>query len=257
MSTRPLISIVIPYHKKKRYFSSTIKSISAQTFKNFEIVLIYDDTNYDELNFVKKTLFEIPKKKIIMNKKILGPGESRNKAISKSRGKFIAFCDADDVWNRNKLKTQIDFMKKKRIEFCHSSYYIIDSQNKKIGNFDITKKISHKDLLKSCDIGLSSVVVSKKLINKKKNFCKLRTKEDYFLWLQIIKKIKLIHGLNKYLVSWRYNKGSLSDSLKQKLVDAFRLYHFYEKYNILISFFYVIRLSYYAFKKKLKIYNIL
>ena len=73
----------------------------------------------------------------------------------------------------------------------------------------------------------------------------------------MIKEKQLIYGLNKYLVSWRYNKGSLSDSLKQKLLDAFRLYHFYEKYNILISFFYVIRLSYYAFKKKLKIYNTL
>ena len=257
MSTHPLVSIIIPYHKKKRYFSSTIKSISAQTLKNFEIILIYDDTNYDEIDFVKKVLSKVPKKKIIINKKILGPGASRNKAILKSKGKFIAFCDADDVWNRNKLKMQIDFMKKKRVKFCHSSYHIVNSKNKIIGNFDITKKISHKDLLKSCDIGLSSVVVSKKLINKKNKFCKLRTKEDYFLWLQIIKEIKLIYGLNKYLVSWRYNKGSLSDSLKQKLLDAFRLYHFYEKYNILISFFYVIRLSYYAFKKKLKIYNTL
>jgi len=78
VSTLPLVSIIIPYHKKKRYFASTVKSISSQTLKNFEIILVYDDTNYNEINFVKKILFKIPRKKIIINKKILGPGASRN-----------------------------------------------------------------------------------------------------------------------------------------------------------------------------------
>jgi len=251
----PLVSIIIPYHKKKRFFKSTIQSIISQTFKNFEIILIYDDTNLEELSFIKKTMFKISKKKIIVNKSILGPGISRNKGILQSNGKYLAFCDADDVWHKNKLKIQINYMKKNKIDFCHSSYNIINFKNKKIGKFNIEQKILHKDLLKSCNIGLSTVVINKKLINNKIKFCKLKTKEDYFLWLQIIKKIKLLYGLKQYLVSWRYNKGSLSDSIWQKLIDAFRLYHCYEKYNVFISFFYVIRLSFYAFKKKLKIYN--
>lgn len=255
MSNYPLVSIIIPYHKKKRFFVSTIQSIYSQTFKNFEIILIYDDTNFEELDFVKKTMVKISKKKIIINKNILGPGISRNKGILKSNGKYIAFCDADDVWHKNKLKFQIDCMKKNKIDFCHSSYNIIDFKNKKIGKFDIKQKVLHNDLLKSCNIGLSTVMISKKLINNKIKFCKLKTKEDYFLWLQIIKKIKSLYGLKQYLVSWRYNKGSLSDSTWQKLIDAFRLYHHYEKYNVFISFFYVIRLSFNAFKKKLIIYN--
>ena len=159
------------------------------------------------------------------------------------------------MWHKNKLKFQIDCMKKNKIDFCHSSYNIIDFKNKKIGKFDIKQKVLHNDLLKSCNIGLSTVMISKKLINNKIKFCKLKTKEDYFLWLQIIKKIKSLYGLKQYLVSWRYNKGSLSDSTWQKLIDAFRLYHHYEKYNVFISFFYVIRLSFNAFKKKLIIYN--
>ena len=146
-------------------------------------------------------------------------------------------------------------MKRKKIDFCHSSYNIINSKNKKIGYFNIKTKVSHKDLLKSCDIGLSTVMINKKIVNKKKIFCRLKTKEDYFFWLQIIKRLKFIYGQNEYLASWRYNRGSLSDSLRQKLIDSFRLYYFYEKYNFFISFFYVIRLSYFALKKKLKIYN--
>ena len=253
----PLISIIIPYHRKKKYFSKTIKSIISQTFTNFEIILIYDDTNLEELNFVKKIMFEVPKKKIIINKYILGPGISRNIGISKSKGKYLAFCDADDIWVKNKLKLQINFMKKKKLNFSHSSYYVINFKDKKIGSFNIKEKIHYKDLIKSCDIGLSTVIISKKLINDRNKFCKLKTKEDYFLWLQIIKKIKLIYGLNKYLVSWRYNKGSLSDSFFQKIMDSFRLYYIYEKYNIFLSFSYVIRLTLYALLKKIKIYKLL
>ena len=257
MSTNPLISIIIPYHRKKKYFSKTIKSIISQTLSNFEIILIYDDTNLNELKFVKKTMYEVPNKKIIINKSILGPGISRNIGISKSKGRYLAFCDADDIWAKNKLQIQTNFMKKKKISFSHSSYNIINFNDKKIGSFSIKEKLSYQDLIKSCDIGLSTVMIIKNLINKKNKFCDLKTKEDYFLWLQIIKKIKLIYGLNKNLVSWRYNKGSLSDSFFQKVIDSFKLYYVYEKYNIFISLFYVIRLSLYALVKKIKIYKLL
>lgn len=255
MSKKPLISIVIPYHKKKKYFASTINSINCQTLKNYEIILVYDDSDLNELQFVRKKLDKIDKKKILINKRIIGPGLSRNKGIFASRGDYIAFCDADDIWNKNKLKLQTEFMNKNKLNFSHTSYHIIDSKNDKIGKFNIKSKIFYNDLLKSCDIGLSSVMLKKNLLIKKKKFCKLKTKEDYFLWLNIIKDIKSIYGLNKLLVSWRYTKGSLSDSFFQKISDAFELYYKYERHNMIISLLYVIRLSFYALIKKIKIYN--
>jgi len=252
---KPLISIIIPYHKKKKYFSHTIESIRKQSLKNFEVILIFDDTDLNELNFVKKKLSKIKEKKILLNKKQIGPGFSRNKGMLVSRGKYIAFCDADDIWNKNKLKYQLKFMQNNNLVFSHTSYNIIDHENKKIGMFEAINKITYKDLIKSCDIGLSTVMIKKDLISKKKSFCNLTTKEDYFLWLNIIKEIKVIYGIKKLLVSWRYTKGSLSDSLYQKLSDAFRLYYFYEKSNFILSLFFVIRLSFYALIKKLKIYK--
>ena len=255
MQKKPLVSIIIPYHKKKKYFDFTIKSIKSQTFKNFEIILVYDDINLDELNFVTKKLKKISKKKIIINKKILGPGLSRNEGIKNSKGKYLAFCDADDIWTKNKLDVQLNFMKKNNLKFLHSNYYIIDLNNKKIGKYNINTKISYNDLIQSCDIGLSTVIVDKNLITKKNKFCKLRTKEDYFLWLNIIQDINFIHGINKYLVSWRYTKGSLSDSLLQKLSDAYKLYNYYLKFNVIKSIFYVLRLSFRALIKKIRIYN--
>ena len=254
MKNNPLISIVIPYHRKKVFFKKTIKSILKQNFKKFEIIIIYDDSNSNELSFVKKIKDRNQKIRLIINKKNLGPGLSRNKAILMSKGKYIAFCDADDLWQKNKLSLQIKFMKKYNLNFSHTNYFIINKSEKKIGKFKAKPKINYKDLLKSCDIGLSTVMVKKSLL-RKNLFCKLRTKEDFYLWLQLIKSEKKIFSINKYLVSWRYLESSLSSSISQRLLDAFRLYNTYEKYNFLTSVYYVIRLSYYAFIKKLKIYK--
>ncbi len=254
MKNLPLVSVVIPYHKKKFYFNKTINSILGQTYKKFEIILIYDDNNLNELEFLKKIKKKFKKIKLIINKKNLGPGLSRNKGILLSRGTYIAFCDADDIWKKNKLSLQIEFMIKYNLNFSHTNYFVIDKKEKKIGKFKAKSKIEYQDLLKSCDIGLSTVIVKRNLL-KKNLFCKLQTKEDFYLWLQIIKNEKKIFSVNKYLSYWRYLENSLSSSIIQRLVDAFRLYYIYEKNNFFTSVYYVLRLSYYAFIKKINIYK--
>ena len=100
MKINPKVSIIIAYHRKKKYFKKTLNSILSQTYKKYEIILIYDDKNFDELQYVKELLKKFSNKKLIINKNILGPGLSRNKGISLARGKYIAFCDADDLWKK-------------------------------------------------------------------------------------------------------------------------------------------------------------
>ena len=248
-----LISIIIPYHRKKKFFHSTIKSIYNQTFKNYEVILIYDDNDYGEINFVKNQLKKIKNRKLIINKKILGPGLSRNIGIKHAKGKLIAFCDADDTWHKNKLSEQIKFMIKNNLQFSHTSYNVINFNGKKVGQFKIKEILNYSDLLKSCDIGLSTVVVEKKILNTSK-FCNLKTKEDYYLWLKLVKKLKIIKGNKKYLVNWRSLENSLSSSKIQRFMDAYKLYHFFENYNGLLSFCFVIRLTFYSLIKKLKMY---
>ena len=253
--TEPTISIIICYYKKIFFLQKTIKSILRQTYKNYEIIIIYDDDDKTELNLVKKILSEVPKYKIIINKKNMGAGLSRNKGIKCAKGKYIAFCDADDLWHKNKLKIQINYMLKKNINFCHTSYKIINHSGKIIGNFRVAAKLNYDSLLKSCDIATSSVLINRNLLKDKKNFSDFKTKEDYYLWLKVIKKEKELCGIDTPLVFWRSLKNSLSDSIFQKLVDAFKVYKIGENYNSIISIYFMIRLTLHAILKKIEIYR--
>ena len=141
---KKLISIIIPYYKKKNFISKTIKSILNQSYKNFEIIIIYDDTDMSELHYLKKIIKVNKRFKIIINKQNLGVSKSRNKGIKKSKGKYIAFIDGDDIWKKEKLKTQFQFMEKNNYMISHTDYEIINETDKLIGRMPIKKYLITK-----------------------------------------------------------------------------------------------------------------
>ena len=245
----PLISIIIPYYKKKKFFKNTIKSVLEQTHKNFEIILIYDDIDKTELPFVKLTLRKIKNVKIIINKKNLGAGYSRNIGIKKSKSRLISFLDSDDTWHKDKLKKQIKFMKINKVDFSYTDYSIIDKNEKKIKIIRAPKIMTYRNLLFSCDIGLSTVMINSRLLKKEK-FPNLKTKEDYLLWIKLSKKKIKMLGINETLASWRETNNSLSSSIRQKLKDAFLVYSRHLKFNFLKSLILVFLLSVNSLTKK-------
>ena len=248
-----LISVIIPYYKKKNYIYSTLKSALNQSHKKIEVIIIYDDQDLGDFDYLKQIIKADKRVKIIINKKNQGVSISRNKGIKASKGKFITFLDADDIWNKNKLKFQLNFMRKNKCLISHTDYKIINSKNKILGYMGVKKKLSYNDLIFSCDIGLSTVMISKKL-KSKALFPNMITKEDYILWLKLSKRFN-IYGIQKNLGSWRKSDPSLS-YFWQKIKDAFTLYSKYEKFNLFKSLFFVLLLSLNFIKKSLiqKIY---
>ena len=246
-----LVSIVMPFYKKKIFFEESFLSAINQSYKKIEIIIVFDDNDKKDLYYIKKIIAKYKiKVKLVINKKNKGVAYSRNQGIKFSRGEYLAFLDCDDYWNKNKLKKQISFMQKNRLNFSHTSYYIVDSYKNIIGKRLAKKYISRKSLLRSCDIGLSTVILKRKLLTKIK-FPNLKTKEDYVLWLKISKKEKII-GLNKILTSWRKTNDSLSNSIFQKIIDGYRVYLNYEKFTIIQSIFMVCRLSFFYLIKVTK-----
>ena len=244
-----LVSIIIPYFKKKKYIADTINSILNQTYKNFEIIIVYDDPEKKDLEYIKKLISTDNRVKLIVNEKNLGAGISRNIGIDISAGTFIAFIDADDMWERTKLEEQIKFMESQNINFCHTTYKIINEENQFLSSRKARNFFNINDLAKSCDIGLSTVLLKREILGSNK-FPNLKTKEDFVLWLKLISNSVKIYGLDKELTRWRKARNSLSSSSFQKIVDAYKVYNIYMKYNMIKSIYYLICLSINFLKKK-------
>ena len=239
-----LVSIIMPYYKKEHYLKSTIESILNQSHQNFEIILVDDQVDDKSFFFLRDILNLDSRIKLIKNDKNEGAGESRNKAIKNAKGEYIAFCDCDDLWKKEKLETQLNFMKNSNLDFSHTSYDIIDENNKVISFREAKNIISFKKLLNSCDIGLSTVMIRRKIFeNNKYQFPRLVTKEDYVLWMIMAKNDVVIKGINANLTSWRKIKNSLSSSTLQKLLDGYKVYRVFLRYGKLKSFYCLIRLS--------------
>ena len=113
----------------------------------------------------------------------------------------------------------------------------------------VKKKISFRDLLTDCEIGLSTVLLDKSSIFENL-FPPLKTKEDFTAWLKITRENIDAYNFPEYLVEWNYSKNSLSSNTLQKIYDGFKVYNIYMKFNYLKSFCYLFLLSFNSIKRK-------
>lgn len=247
------VSIIMPYFKKSSFFEEAYHSVLNQNYSNIEIIIVYDDHDLTELSFVKEIIYNKKNTILIINKKNYGVGFSRNIGINRSKGFYIAFLDCDDFWKKNKLRNQVDIMNEMKLDFSFTSYTVINESNNFLYNVTAKKFLTHADLLKSCDIGLSTVMIKRQIL-KKFQFSGMKTKEDYFLWLQISKNKILIYGIKKHLSLWRKCNNSLSSNIFQKIKDAFDIYYRHEKQGFIRALLSVIVLSFFAYKKKFRLF---
>ena len=238
-----LVSVIIPYFRKKKYITETISSVLRQTYEYLEVIIVYDDETKVDLDFINNLKNKDSRIKIITNPLNLGAGESRNIGITNAKGSYIAFVDADDIWDAKKIELQLSYMMSNNYSFTHTSYKIINSENKIVGHRKAKNFENYQSLLGSCDIGLSTVMIKKNIFTNDLKFPNLKTKEDFVLWLKILKKNYKIMSLDLPLTKWKKIKNSLSSSTIQKLMDGFRVYNHYMKINIIKSIYLLFCLS--------------
>ena len=257
MNKEPSVSIIIPYKDNLKYLFSALNSAFRQTYRNFKIIIIYDSENKIDLYKIKKFLRiknrkKLPPVSIKINKINLGAGYSRNVGIKKSRTKYVAFLDADDIWAKNKLKSQISYMEKNNYVFSHTSYYVINDKNKVISTRYARSIITFHELLRSCDIGLSTVILNTKFVKKNNYFFpKIKTKEDFVLWLKITRDVKSVSGMNRKLTYYRKTNNSLSSDKLTSLINGYKVYRNYMNFSIVKSIYFLIILSINFLKKNL------
>ncbi|SFV54977.1 Putative N-acetylgalactosaminyl-diphosphoundecaprenol glucuronosyltransferase [hydrothermal vent metagenome] len=238
-----LVSIITPSYRSQKFIAQTIESVLAQSYQEWEMIIV-DDCSPDNANeIISSYIQQDPRIKLIKLEKNSGAAAARNEAIKEAKGRYIAFLDADDLWMEDKLKKQIAFMQKKGALLCYSAYNVIDESENDMGCFVPKDELSYKDLLKTNQIGCLTAIYDAKELGKL-YMPLIKKRQDYALWLKILKKIDYAYGLKEPLATYRVLNRSLSSNKVNAALYQWRIYTEIEKLGILKSLYYF---SYYAF----------
>jgi len=246
---KKLCSVVIPAYNCERTIRSSVESALEQTYDVLE-VLIADDASTDNTGYVLKDLAADDSRiKIISLEKNGGVAEARNRLFSEAKGEYIAFLDADDIWEPEKLAKQIALLDTSGSDFVYSSYSFIDKDSKEIGKPKIIPvSCSMKDILKENFI-LCSTVVMKGSLGKQYKMDGSYSHEDMVYWLTLFQGGCKAVGNSEVLVQYRIYDQNRSGNKKKAAKDRWIVYRKFLKMNIFISFGYFFVYALHGFKK--------
>ena len=246
---KELVSIIMPSYNTAKYIKETIESVINQTYTNWEL-LIVDDCSTDNTDEIVKE-FRDERIKYYKNGKNSGAAISRNKALKEAKGKWIAFLDSDDLWEKEKLEKQILFMKNNNYNFSYTQYQEIDENSKKLNRL-ITgpKKITKFGMYNYCWPGCLTVMYDAEKIGLIQ-IEDLPKNNDYAMWLKAIKKSNC-YLFDECLAKYRIRSGSISNHGVMKLIKYhYILYRDGEKMNPISSFLNMVRNLFFGFMKKI------
>ena len=206
-----LVSVIMPTFNAGKYLSASIESVLAQTYHNFEL-LITDDASTDDttVNILKKYSQQDSRVKVLFLDTNHGPGYARNQSIERAQGRYIAFCDSDDRWMPEKLERQIAFMQEKHSRLVFSSYIICDENNEEKGIFIAPDKITFYGILRDNKIGCLTAIYDSQAIGEKFYMPTLRKRQDWALFINILKRCRVAHGVKEPLAYYRIRSHSVS-----------------------------------------------
>lgn len=223
------------------FISETINSVLNQTYKNWELLLIDDCSSDKTLEIVSSFISENANIRLLKNTNNLGAAISRNKGIEASKGDYIAFLDADDIWKPEKLEKQLAFMRTEDCDVSYSSYELINEKGAPLNKeVKALTQLSYSKLLKSNYIGNLTGMYNAKVLGEIKAF-NLSKRQDWLLWLAAIKKSgKPAKGIPESLAYYRVHKNGMSSN-KFRLVK--HNYWVYKKglgFSVLKSIYYML-----------------
>lgn len=230
-----LVSIIIPVYNAEKFIEETIESVLAQTYTNWELILVNDCSKDNSVEKINKYLSD-KRIKLINNEVNSKAAISRNNGIKVSKGKYICFLDADDKWNREKLKKQVSLMKEKDCAFSFTGYEFANDKcipnGKKVY---VPKRIIYKQALKNTIIWTSTVMFDMEKLTKDDVYMPNVKSEDTACWWSILKKVDCAYGLNEVLAYYRRTEGTLSSNKVEAIRRIWNLYRNVEHLNILKS----------------------
>ena len=246
-----LVSIITPSYNTAKFISETITSVLAQTYTNWELIIV-DDCSTDDTDAVVRPYLADDRIRYIKNEKNSGAAVSRNRALREAKGKWIAFLDSDDLWLPEKLEKQIAFMEKNNCRFSYTNYIEIDENSVPNGR-SVTgpKKITRHGMYNYCWMGCLTVMYDAETVGLVQ-IADIKKNNDYAMWLKVCEKADC-YLLEETLAKYRKRSGSISNHGYTKLIKwHYKLYREAEKKNSIVSAALTIRNLFWGVWKKIK-----
>ena len=229
----------MPAYNSEHCISDSIESIQKQTYTNWEL-LITDDCSTDNTIKIINSFVETDNRiKLFTLKKNSGAGLARNRSIKESIGKYISFCDSDDMWIDFKLEKQLKFMKVENLVFTYSSYFQLKENKIGLKKIDCPEHLTKSKILKNNYVGcLTAIYDSEKL--GKLYMPSIRKRQDWALWINILYSIKETKGLKEPLAVYRKRENSISSNKFKLLKYNWYIYRVHLGFNYVKSLYYMI-----------------
>lgn len=250
MANQDLVSIIMPTYECERFICESIKSVQAQTYQNWELIVVDDCSDDETVDVVLDMKRCDDRISIYQNSTNSGAAVSRNTALQYAKGRWIAFLDSDDLWEPTKLEKQIRFMEENSYAFTCHDYIEIDEQGKELGvHVSCKKHVGKFDMYACCWPGCLTVMYDAEKIGLIQ-ITDVKMNNDTAMWLKVIREADC-YLLPETLAKYRRRSNSITPEFLWKRIKAhYPLFRVAEEMNpVAASFWVVVNVFGNAYKK--------
>lgn len=228
----PLISIITPCFNCGKFIAETIESVQAQTYQNWEMIIIDDSSEDDSVDIARRYAVADSRIKVSVCTDNGGAAVARNKAIEMSKGEYLAFLDADDLWVPTKLEKQLRFMQENDCDFSCTEFEHINKEGKSLGRqCKVPTRLPYWKMLLFNWAGCLTVMYKQDLNNKIYSD-NTRQFNDYSLFLKVIQDSHNPMGIHECLAAYRIRTASISRKRKTKYFSLRRVLHKFQGHSL-------------------------
>jgi len=234
------VSIITPSFNAAKFIGQTIQSVQNQTHQNWEMIIV-DDCSTDTTAAISKQFAKKDDRiRFFQLEKNSGAGIARETALVKANGNYIAFLDADDLWKPQKLERQLRFLKDTKSHFTFSFYDCIDEDGNTLSKrVEAPKILSYRQLFFCNYVGNLTGIYDVNYFGKIA-ISSTRKRQDWMVWLTILKKIKTAKPVPESLAFYRIRANSLSASKVDLLQHNFAVYRSFHGFSYINAMFIMI-----------------
>lgn len=241
-----LVSIITPVYNAEKWFKETFESVSNQSFKDFEWIIVDDCSSDNSYKLITELIKEHSNIKLLQCEKNSGSAVARNIGLKNASGRYITFLDADDLLDPNYLEEQVKFIEANG-PIITAGYRRTASESNT--NFISRKEIDYKGLLIGNDTSCLTTMYDREIIGDVFFPEDIQKQEDYAFWLNILKKGYVVKGNQKVLATYRIHHSSKNSNKKKLIKHQYHIYHKVLGFGVIKSLYYLFRWGIYGLKK--------